>query len=641
MRIGPWRRSRAGLATVVVALALAACTGNSGEPTLDDPTTPGGAGVDVIREFAGAWPSADGNRFGGIVDQPLVAAREIAGHAAELGITATRVVPIGEPDCDDDSCRTQAEVTHELEGAGDWRYETQIKSRLTPKGRWLVEWTPGTFHPDLTTVTTLVRERSLPPRAPILDRNGVALTPEREIVRVGVVPREVRPLTYTRLSDLLRVDIVPLKDRVTAAQPDWFVSVIDLRRKDYQPLRDDLLEVPGISIDTAKRALAPTAEWGRAVLGTVGLATSETLENAGPYALATDEVGTAGLQLIYERRLAGTPGLTIDVVEKGAQSDVLNHVLVRRPKPGQPLHTSLELGAQNAAEQAVADATDVTAAVVVKASTGEILAAANAPGPTTYNTAFIGRYAPGSTFKVVSAAALLELGLVTSETTVPCPDTTVVGGKSFKNYDPGIVGGDATFAQAFAASCNTTMVSFADRIGGADLADMAERFGLGAQWDIGLEAFSGSVPADDELVTRAADMIGQGTVEASPLAMAMVAATVDSGVARTPTLLPGLLPGTRLTELDPTMIGELQQMMRLAVTSGTATSLDLPGVPVYAKTGTAEYQDGDRIGTNAWLVGYRGDLAFAVVVENGESGAHDAGPVVKEMLERMPGALYR
>lgn len=641
MRIGPWRRSPAGLVTLVVALALAACTGNSDEPTPNGQTTAPVVGAEVIHDFAAAWSSAGGDKFTGIVDQPLVAAREIAGYTAELGITATRVTPAAEPDCDDDSCRTQAEVSHQLEGAAAWTYETQIKSHRSPGGRWLVEWSPGTFHPDLTTVTTLVRERTLPPRAPILDRNGVALTPEREIVRVGVVPRDVRPLTYTRLSDLLRVDIVPLKDRVTAAQPDWFVSVIDLRRKDYQPLRGDLLEVPGISIDTAKRALAPTAEWGRAVLGTVGPATTETLANAGPYALATDEVGAAGLQLAYEQRLAGTPGLTIDLVEKGPQGDVLNQVLVRRPEPGQPLHTSLELGAQNAAEQAVAGATDVTAAVVVKASTGEILAAANAPGPTTYNTAFIGRYAPGSTFKVVSAAALLEQGLVTSGTTVPCPDTTVVGGKSFKNYDPGIVGGDATFAQAFAASCNTTMVSFADRISGADLADMGEQFGLGVQWDIGLETFSGSVPADDELVTRAADMIGQGTVEASPLAMAVVAATVDSGVARTPTLLPGLLPGTRLTELDPTMIGQLQEMMRLAVTSGTATSVDLPGVPVYAKTGTAEYQDGDRIGTNAWLIGYRGDLAFAVVVENGESGAHDAGPVVKAMLERMPSALYR
>ncbi len=640
MRRVPPRRSARAVATLVCALVLAACTGNSGDPTPGGETTTAAVGAQVIEEFAAAWPSARPDALRGIVNQPAIAASDIAAHGAELGITSTTVTPSGEPECGDDSCREQAKVTHQLEGAGTWSYETQIKSHLT-QGQWLVEWTPGTFHPDLTEVTTLVRNRTLAPRAPILDRNGAALTPEREILRVGVVPREVRPLTYTRLADLLRVDIVPLKDRVTAAPPDWFVSVIDLRRKDYQPLRADLLRVPGISIDTAKRALAPTAEWGRAVLGTVGPATSDALKSAGPYALPSDEVGTAGLQLAYQQRLAGTPGLTIDLVENGAPGDVVNRVLVRRPQPGQPLETTLDLAAQDAAERAVAGSTDVTAAVAVKASTGEVLAAANAPGPTTYNTAFVGRYPPGSTFKVVSSTALLTSGLVTPDAPVRCPDTTVVGGKRFKNYDPGIVTGDATFAQAFAASCNTTFVNFADRISGDDLAETGAQFGIGAQWDIGLDSFSGSVPADDDLVSRAADIIGQGQVETSPLGMAMVAAAVDSGVSRTPTLLPGVLPGTRLSELDPATVSQLQEMMRLTVTAGTARAVDLPGVPVYAKTGTAEYDVGNGTGTHAWMIGYRGDVAFAVLVENGESGAHDAGPVVAALLNGLPGALYR
>lgn len=640
MPVGRQRRRRISLATVVSSLLLAGCTGNSADPTPADETTVVEPGAKVIAEFASVWPGATTNDLRGIVVRPAVAAQDTAAHVAELGITATQVTPSGQPDCDEETCREQAKVTHKLAGAGSWTYQTQITSRLH-RGSWLVEWTPGTFHPDITEFTTLVRRRSLPARAPILDRNGVALTPEREIVRVGVVPRLVRPLTYTRLSDLLGVEILPLRDRVTAAQPDWFVSVIDLRANDYEPLRADLLRVPGISIDTAKRALAPNAEWGRAILGTVGPATSDTLKAAGPYAVATDEVGTAGLQLAYQQRLAGTPGLTIDLVEKGSPDDVLNHVLQRRTVPGQPLETTLDLAAQDAAEQAVAGSTEVTAAVVVKASTGEILAAANAPGPTTYNTAFIGRYAPGSTFKVVSAATLLGKGLVTPSTPVPCPDTTVVGGKSFKNYDPGLVGGEATFAEAFAASCNTTMVSFADQISGSELSDTGAEFGLGAPWDIGLDSFSGSVPADVELVTRAADMIGQGKIEASPLAMAMVAATVDSGVSRTPTLLPDVLPGTRLTELEPEVVAQLQEMMRLTVTSGTASTLNLPGVPVYAKTGTAEYANETSTGTNAWLIGYRGDLAFAVLVENGESGAHDAAPVVSALLNGLPETLYR
>jgi cell division protein FtsI/penicillin-binding protein 2 len=315
--------------------------------------------------------------------------------------------------------------------------------------------------------------------------------------------------------------------------------------------------------------------------------------------------------------------------------------LARKAKPGKPLETSLDLRAQSAAENAVERAKTITSVAVVKASTGEVLAAANAPGPTSYNTAFVGRYAPGSTFKVVSAAALIRTGVVTPTTRVTCPDTTVVDGKHFKNYENGIAGPNPTFAQAFAASCNTTMVDRAHTISGKQLASTATLFGLGADWNVGLDAFSGSVPADTDLVTRAADMIGQGRVEASPLAMAMVAAAVDSGVSRTPTLLPGLLPGSRLHELDPSLRDDLQKMMRLVVTSGTGQAVNLAGAPVYAKTGTAEFAQGRGTGTNAWMIGFRGDIAFAVLVEGGSSGAHDAAPIVSSLLAGLPPAIYR
>ena len=174
-----------------------------------------------------------------------------------------------------------------------------------------------------------------------------------------------------------------------------------------------------------------------------------------------------------------------------------------------------------------------------------------------------------------------------------CPDTTVVDGKQFKNYEAASPAPNPTFAQAFAASCNTTMVQYADELTGEQLASAGKDFGFGAKWDLGLDAYSGSVPADNDLVTRAADMIGQGKVVASPLMMAMVAAAVDSGVSRTPTLLPGEKPGTRLDELDPATIGDLQRMMRLVVTEGTGGAVNLPGLPVHAKTGTAEYAKGN------------------------------------------------
>jgi cell division protein FtsI/penicillin-binding protein 2 len=633
-------RFHAGIALAVTALALAGCTGDATTtPTPSDPTETGPSGGDIIGAFAAAWPDDEVAGFRGIVDEPAVAAHDIAAHVAELQITQTEITLQDDLDCSSDACRQHAVVTHQLAGVGEWSYETLIKAALN-QGQWLVPWEPATFHPDLTEVTTLVRHRILPPRAPILDRNGVALTPERAIVRVGVVPSKVRPATYVQLGELLGIDTDALRDRVTAAEPDWFVTVIDLRQADYEPYRSSLLKIPGISIDTARRALAPTAEWGRAVLGTVGPATEETLEQAGPLAMPSDEVGSSGLQLAYQQQLAGEPGVTIDLVEK-ASGDVLNHVLARKFKLGKALETSLDLRAQSAAENAVKRAKTTTSVVVIKASTGEVLAAANAPGPTSYNTAFIGRYAPGSTFKVVSAATLVKAGIVTPSTRVECPDTTVVDGRRFKNYENGIAGPNPTFAQAFAASCNTTMVNRADRISGKQLAAMGAQFGLGADWDIGLDAFSGSVPADTDLVTRAADMIGQGKVEASPLAMAMVAAAVDSGVSRTPTLLPGLVPGARLHELDPSIREDLRKMMRLVVTNGTGQAVNLSGTPVYAKTGTAEFALGKGTGTNAWMIGFRGDVAFAVLVEGGSSGAHDAAPIVTSLLAGLPNSVYR
>ena len=91
----------------------------------------------------------------------------------------------------------------ELAGVGPWTYETLIRAQLN-QGQWLVTWAPSTFHPDLTEVTTLVRHRKLPARAPILDRNGIALTPERAIVRVGVVSDKVKKATYEDLTEPAR-----------------------------------------------------------------------------------------------------------------------------------------------------------------------------------------------------------------------------------------------------------------------------------------------------------------------------------------------------------------------------------------------------------------------------------------------------
>ena len=138
------------------------------------------------------------------------------------------------------------------------------------------------------------------------------------------------------------------------------------------------------------------------------------------------------------------------------------------------------------------------------------------------------------------------------------------------------------------------MVQYADKLTGEQLASAGKDFGFGAKWDLGIDGYSGSVPADSDLVTRAADMIGQGKVVASPLMMAMVAAAVDSGVSRTPTLLPGEKPGTRLDELDPAHDRRPAADDAARRHRGDGRAVDLPGLPVYAKTGTAEFAEGNE-----------------------------------------------
>ena len=285
----------------------------------------------------------------------------------------------------------------------------------------------------------------------------------------------------------------------------------------------------------------------------------------------------------------------------------------------------------------LADVRPASALVAVKASTGEILAAASGPGSKGYNTATYGRYAPGSTFKVVSALALLRGGLRPSSP-VSCPATTVVDGKTFKNYDDYPAGGlgRISLADALANSCNTAFIGQRDRAGEGGLAEAAAALGLGVDHDTGFPAFFGQVGDPSSETQAAASMIGQGAVLASPLAMATVVASVLKGSAVVPELLPDVdvpveEPAVPLTSTEA---GALRSMMRGVVERGSGSVLQgLPGGPVIAKTGTAEYGDTPPLPTHAWMVAGRGDLAVAVFVETGDSGSGTAGPVLRQFLQ--------
>jgi cell division protein FtsI/penicillin-binding protein 2 len=263
--------------------------------------------------------------------------------------------------------------------------------------------------------------------------------------------------------------------------------------------------------------------------------------------------------------------------------------------------------------------------VAIQPSTGDVLAVANRPTASTYDRAVDGRYAPGSTFKVVTTAALLRDGLKTSDV-VKCPKTITVGGKVFKNFEGEAVGA-VPFARDFAQSCNTAFVSLAKRLPAAALPRTARDFGLG-------RTSASTVPPGRDAVQRAAAMIGQDRIVASPLAMAGVAATVADGRWRAPRLVSTdpRHSGPSLAEDERTTLATL---MRSVVTGGTGTALaPVPG-EVAGKTGTAEFGGGDPPPTHAWFIAFRGDLAIAVLVEKGRSGGTVAAPIAARFFQAL------
>ncbi|MEU6742540.1 penicillin-binding transpeptidase domain-containing protein [Streptosporangium sandarakinum] len=243
--------------------------------------------------------------------------------------------------------------------------------------------------------------------------------------------------------------------------------------------------------------------------------------------------------------------------------------------------------------------------------------------------AFTGLYPPGSTFKIVTAAALLRTGL-TPDTPLPCPAAyTVPNGKTFGN-DGGADHGTVTLTAAFAFSCNTTFAQQTyERLGDGRLAaEAADRFGFRVK--PGLSACRiGRGETRDELTT---DAIGQNSVLASPLCMAEVAAAAASGVWQPAVMTDRPAPGLpAAVPLDDGVAAALRAMMAAVVTEGTAARAGLPPGTA-GKTGTAEVGDG---ASHAWFVGYRDSVAFAVFVRHGGGGGAVAAPIAARFLRAL------
>lgn len=538
---------------------------------------------------------------------------------------------------DGDATATLAHTWRLDASSVQWTYDTTVKL-VRRNDAWAVDLSPGAVAPRLADDQRLQLTKLPAPRADIVGAGGRPLVTQRPVLRFGIDKTLVDPgrqaASAKALAGLLGIDAAGFVARVKAAPDKSFVEALVLRRADVTPrIEQGYSSIPGARALEDQIPLAPTREFARAVLGTVGPVTAEMVKKSKGRYSPGDVAGLSGLEQRYDEQLGGRPGMLVQAV--GDRSDKQRELFRSEPVPGKPLHISLDEALQTEAERALSQVKPASALVAIRPSTGEILAAANGPGSKGYATATLGQYAPGSTFKVVSSLALLRAGL-TPDDTVPCPSTTVVDGKTFKNYSdyPSSSLGRIPLREAVAQSCNTAFISERGRVSAGDLVQAAESLGLGKDYDIGFPAYFGSVSTSASETGHAAAMIGQGQDLASPMAMAAVAASVAAGKTVVPRLVAGAeVSAASAKPLTRNEAEQLRGLMAAVVQQGSGRFLsDLPAPQVLAKTGTAEFGSANPPQTHAWMIASHGDLAVAVFVDVGESGSQTAGPILEQFL---------
>ncbi|MGI8646132.1 MAG: penicillin-binding transpeptidase domain-containing protein [Nocardioides sp.] len=618
--------------SVLVVGTLAACSSDRAD--VPDPE----AAVEAL---------ASGLTSGDLAGVPFTQATEPEAAAVFAAIvegmgTATRAVtvttgPVTEA-TDEEPATASATVTWAWDVAGQpWTYDASADLTLDGES-WQVAWDPAVVEPSLGEGVVLDASTIAARRGDITGADGVGLVTARPVTRFGIdrsqvpVPRAVR--SARELAALVGIDPAPYAALVEAAGEKAFVEAIVFRREEVpQQVGAQYRSIKGALAVLDDVALGPTPDFAVPLLGRVGPVTAEMVEADPEQYAVGDVVGLSGLEARYDDQLTGSSGVVVDAIASDGKAREVFRV---DGVDGDPLVTTMDVDLQVAAERALAEVGPAASLVAIRPSTGAILAAANGPGTGGVNIATFGQAAPGSTFKVVSTLALLRAGL-TPDSVVDCPASIVVDGKSFENYDdypPGGLG-SIPLQSALANSCNTAFIGQYERVGDDGLAAAAATLGLGIDHDLGFPAYFGQALPPESETEAAADLIGQGTILASPMAMAKVMASVQAGQTVVPRLIE-TVPVEVPADTAPLAAGEtdaLRSMLRQVVTAGSGSGLlDVPGAPVLAKTGTAEFDlDGQRL-LHAWMVAAQGDLAVAVYVDVGASGSRTAGPILEGFL---------
>lgn len=585
----------------------------------------------TVQAFLLAWENAQYSAAAALTTgRPATVATALRGAYQQLGAADLSLGMAGVRE-HGDTAEARFNASVDLgRSATPWSYRGSFTLRRTGS-RWRVVWSPAVIVPGLRPGMRLAVISTMPPRAQLLDASGKPLTPRDRVYEAGVRPGALRHpgRTASTLAQVTGLAAAQILGWIRGAPSTRFLELIRFSRPQYHRLAEPLSRVPGLIIRPERERLFGSV--AKRVAGSVGTEASEELRREGVPYRPGSTVGLSGLQRAFQHRLVGSA--TTEVVEENRAGRVLS-VLKRWPgNPGRPVQTTIDEKVQLAADSAVQSAAGSAAIIAVSPGSGRILGVAGhkAAGMPAIDP-LDGRYQPGQAFTIISTAALLDHGFA-ADTPTPCTASNEVGGQNFVN-DPPVpdLGVQPPFRTDFAHACSTAFAGLSLRLSAKDLTSAASGFGLGRQWHLPLSAFSGSMTSPADYAQLAEDVVGTGSVQVSPLDMALAAAVVRSGTWHSPSLVtnppdPGLSPRV---PFGNEVVSALRGLMRATVTEGLGRAADVGQRPAYGQVGSAPLASHKGLRT-AWFVGFSGNVAFAAV-QLTKSASTSAAPLAGRFL---------
>ena len=557
---------------------------------------------------------------------------------------------------------------------------------------WQIQIVQGEYYLRLAEENRIRVTSITAPRGQIRDRQGRPLTLNRPAFTVSLVPTELQHPELVIPEVARRLGMTPQEVAAKLAEiPDRPYEPVRVRRdvpkEAMAALEENRMDLPGVLVQVEPVRDYLFGPLGAHLLGYLGEISDrdlQTLRSRGYE--AGDLIGKDGIERIYDGYLKGRNGQVQEEVD--AQGRPLKRLATVPPTPGDIVDLGIDLDVQKAAEEALGPR--IGAVVAMDPRDGTIVALVSHPAfdPNRFATGILakewdrllhdpqqplldraiqGGYPMGSVFKIVTATAALELGLVHANSWFYCPGYYALGSRIFHDHEEH---GALNFVEGIAKSCNVVFWTLARPVGPENLAKYSRMFDLGQTTGIDLLQESAGVIPDPDWKQRVWQQqwfpgdtlntaVGQGFVLATPMQVArLLAAVANGGTLVTPHLVTRISSpeGRLLLRLAPPpsgqihlsagTLGVLRAGLEAVVTRGTAVSIQIPGLTVAGKTGTAENPHGRP---HAWFAGYapidHPTLVIVALVENVGYGAEFAVPIAQRVLQAafgtgQPGAAH-